>query len=97
MTAEAVRAMVESLSDGPAVLARADPTLKREVYADLGLRMIYQPAEELVRVSASPCGPPRVSEGRVDPNVNRRSYGRNRCGRNEASRLLRAIDRTACR
>ena len=51
------------MTDIPGVLAKADPMLKAEVYADLGLRMIYQPAEELVLVSAAPCVPQRVSEG----------------------------------
>ena len=53
--------------DDPAVLATADPTLKAEVYGDLGLRMTYQPAEEVVLVSAAPCGPQRVSERGLEP------------------------------
>ena len=67
VTSDAIRAVLEQLSDIPAVLANADPTLKAEIYADLGLRMIYQPAEELVLVSASPCVPQRVSEGGLEP------------------------------
>jgi site-specific DNA recombinase len=66
-TPESIRAVLDQLSDIPTVLAHADATLKADVYADLGLRMIYQPAEELVLVSASPCVPQRVSEGGLEP------------------------------
>jgi hypothetical protein len=82
MTPADVRAVLETMTDIPGVLAEADPMLKAEVYADLGLRMIYQPAQELVLVSAAPCVPQRVSEGRVEPNVNRLSCGGHWCARN---------------
>jgi hypothetical protein len=66
------------MTDIPGVLAEADPMLKAEVYADLGLRMIYQPAQELVLVSAAPRVPQRVSEGGLEPKANGTSASRPR-------------------
>jgi hypothetical protein len=49
-----VRALLEGLGDLSAVIGAADPALKAEVYADLGLRLTYRPAEDLVAVEALP-------------------------------------------
>ena len=64
--------MIEGLGDVTSVLADADPKLKAEVYADLGIRLTYRPAEELVTVEAAPTrGQPSVSEGRSTPKAHR--------------------------
>jgi hypothetical protein len=45
------------------VIAHADPKVKAEVYADLGIRLTYRPAENLVNVEAAPCAAERVGGG----------------------------------
>jgi hypothetical protein len=54
MTPDDVRALLEGPGDLSAVIREADPVLKSEVYADLGLRMVYRPAENMVSVEALP-------------------------------------------
>jgi hypothetical protein len=54
LTADDVRELVASVGDISAVLAAADPKLKAELYGDLGLRLTYRPADQLVRVEALP-------------------------------------------
>jgi site-specific DNA recombinase len=61
--ADDVRTLIESVGDVTEVLADADPKLKAEVYADLGLRLTYRPAENLVSVEAAPCAAGRVGGG----------------------------------
>ncbi|MDQ6853075.1 MAG: hypothetical protein M3046_05180 [Actinomycetota bacterium] len=63
MGADDVRTLIESVGDVTEVLADADPKLKAEVYADLGIRLTYRPAENLVSVEAAPCAAGRVGGG----------------------------------
>jgi site-specific DNA recombinase len=49
-----LRRMINDLGDLRPVLARADPMLKAEVYADLGVTLTYRPANETVAVTALP-------------------------------------------
>ncbi|HEY6318859.1 MAG TPA: hypothetical protein VI462_13365 [Acidimicrobiia bacterium] len=50
-----LRSLVEGLADIPAVLADAEPSLRAQVYADLGITMTYRPGDDLVEVVATPC------------------------------------------
>jgi hypothetical protein len=65
MTKAQIRALVLGLRDITAVLADADPKLKAEVYAELGVNTTYDPERRLVSVTAgpSPCTTERVGEG----------------------------------
>ncbi len=77
MGAEDVRALIESVGDLAKMIADADPKLKAEVYADLGIRLTYRAAENLVSVEAAPCATERVGGGtcqlaRRDPLDSRR-------------------------
>jgi len=54
-----VRALVLSLRDITAVLKDADPKLKAEVYAELGVEVTYNPERRMVLVNA---GPTRVQQ-----------------------------------
>jgi site-specific DNA recombinase len=63
MGAEDVRDLIESVGDVTKVLSAADPNLKAEVYSDLGLRLTYRPAENLVSVEAAPGAAGRVGGG----------------------------------
>jgi site-specific DNA recombinase len=64
LRSEEVRAVLSELPDVREVLASADPALKGEVYADLGIRLTYKPAERIVAVEATPTRVPQcVSEG----------------------------------
>lgn len=58
-----MRALIKGLDDVGAVIANAEPKLKAEVYADLGLRLTYRPAESIVSVEAAPCAAGRVGGG----------------------------------
>jgi hypothetical protein len=53
------------------VLAKADPLLKREVYSDLGIRMRYRPADEVLEVSADPVGLSACRRGDLNSGVGR--------------------------
>ncbi len=59
LTKSQVRALVLSLRDIAAVLKTADPKLKAEVYAELGVEVEYDPEQRMVLVSA---GPTRVQQ-----------------------------------
>jgi len=59
LSKEQIRALVLSLRDITAVLRDADPTLKAEVYAELGVDVEYDPMRRTVLVSA---GPTRVQQ-----------------------------------
>lgn len=66
LTKDQIRALVLSLKDIVAVLATADPKLKAEVYAELGVSVTYDHERRLVSVAAgppSPCTTERVGEG----------------------------------
>jgi site-specific DNA recombinase len=52
MTREEIASVVAALSDLLTVLRRADPADKAEIYAHLGLRLVYQPGDRLVRAEA---------------------------------------------
>lgn len=65
MTKEEVRTMVLALHDIASVLATADPKLKAEVYAELGVSVAYDHERRLVTVKARPesaCAKRRVGE-----------------------------------
>jgi hypothetical protein len=64
LTVAQIRALISDLGDISAKLAEARPTLKVELYAELGLRLTYQPNERRVLVEASPpCAQSRVGGG----------------------------------
>ena len=65
LTKDDIRALVLSLKDIVATLRDADPALKAEVYAELGVDVSYDPARRMVLVSAgaAPCTTERVGEG----------------------------------
>ncbi len=68
MTAEEVRQLLEGLKDIPQVLADADPAMKAKVYAQLGVRITYEPGDRLVVAEARlACTTPGVSEGGLEP------------------------------
>jgi len=52
LTKSQIRALVKSLRDIAAVLKTADPKLKAEVYAELGVEVTYDPEHRRVVVSA---------------------------------------------
>jgi len=54
LTAEDVREVIDGLGDFVTVLAKAKPTEKAKVYADLGITLTYRPAEQIVSVEAAP-------------------------------------------
>ena len=49
MSRDEIASVVNALSDALVVLRSADPADKAQIYAGLGLRLIYQPGERLVR------------------------------------------------
>ena len=49
-----IAAIVAALSDPPQVLRDADPADKADIYAQLGLTLIYQPEERLVQATIKP-------------------------------------------
>ena len=52
MTAEEVRQLLEGLKDIPQVLADTDPATEAKVYAQLGVRITYEPGDRLVVAEA---------------------------------------------
>ena len=54
LTPADVRELIEGLGDMADVFADADPGLKAQVYADLGIRMVYRPKERVLAVEAAP-------------------------------------------
>ena len=64
LTEEQVRALVLSLRDNVGALRDADPRLNAEVYAELGVDVLYDSERRLVQVSANPARvQQRVGEG----------------------------------
>ena len=53
-SADEVRQMIDELGDLTAALAQADPGSKAQVYADLGVRMVFSPERKRVAVEATP-------------------------------------------
>ena len=54
LTTEEIRTLVQSLHNVASVLATADPKLKAEVYAELGVSIRYEPERRLVIAEARP-------------------------------------------
>ena len=52
LTLDQVRAMVRGVQDAVAMLRTADPRLKAQVYAELGIEVTYHPGEARAMVSA---------------------------------------------
>lgn len=74
LTKEQIRRLVLELRDIASVLATADPNLKVEVYAELGVRVTYDHHRRVIGVTAGPCTTERVggpsganSEWRIQP------------------------------
>ncbi|GAA2110579.1 hypothetical protein GCM10009802_07840 [Streptomyces synnematoformans] len=71
MAKEEIRAMIKPLGSIRRVLATAEPDAKAEVYQNLGLKLIYQPKRQLVRVEAKldphQLGIRFVSRGGLEP------------------------------
>ncbi len=65
LTKAQIRKLVLALKDITAALANADPKLKAELYAELGVRVPYDAERRLVSVAAGPnaCTTARVGEG----------------------------------
>ena len=55
LTANEVRALIGGIQDAVALLGQADPNLKADMYAELGVELTYQPDQNLVKVRAQPC------------------------------------------
>jgi hypothetical protein len=68
LTKDEIRKLVLGLHDIASVLADADPKLKAEVYAELGVAVTYDHKRRLVSVTAGPkpCTTERVGEA-YDP------------------------------
>jgi site-specific DNA recombinase len=65
LTKSQIRALVMGLRDIAAVLGTADPKLKAEVYAELGVEVKYDLERRMVLASAGPArGQQSVSENR---------------------------------
>jgi site-specific DNA recombinase len=69
LEADELRSAIAELGDLRPVLAKADPLLKREVYADLGIRMTYRPADNVVEVTADPVGLSACRRGDLNPHA----------------------------
>jgi hypothetical protein len=55
MTKDEVRALVGDVKRALRKLAKADPELRAEVYAEMGIELTYQPDKGTLLVEASPC------------------------------------------
>ena len=56
MTPDEINTVVEALAGIAAILRRAEPADKAEVYRQLGLRLTYEPGPRIVRAEASASG-----------------------------------------
>ena len=54
VTKEQVRALVENLQDVTAAPADADPTLKAQLYEELGITVTYDPDRRVIRLQSRP-------------------------------------------
>ena len=64
MTAADVRHLIDGLGDRVAVLDEAEPSVKAEVYAALGVQLVLDPERKRVAVTAThPCSTERVGGG----------------------------------
>jgi len=68
LTKEQIPKLVLGVKEIAAQLLDADPRLKAEVYADLGVRCTYDPHRRVISVSAGPCTrqQPLLHPGRGD-------------------------------
>jgi site-specific DNA recombinase len=69
LSVDELRQIIAELGDMRPVLAEADPLLKREVYADLGIRMTYRPSDDVVEVSADPVALSACRRGDLNPHA----------------------------
>ena len=56
MTADEINTLVEAMAGIAAILRRADPSDKAEVYRQLGIKLTYKPGLRLIQAEASPNG-----------------------------------------
>ena len=56
LTRDQVRALVSSLKDIASVLATADPKLKAEAYAELGISVTFDPVTKMISAESRPAG-----------------------------------------
>jgi site-specific DNA recombinase len=56
LTRDQVRALVSSLKDIASVLATADPKLKAEAYAELGISVTFDPTTRMISAESRPAG-----------------------------------------
>ena len=69
LSATALRSIIEELGDMVQVLAEADPKDKADVYAGLGIEILYRPDQGLVSAAVRPLAGVQqsVSEGGLEP------------------------------
>jgi hypothetical protein len=76
MTREQISSLVAALGDLAEVIAQGDPADKAEIYQQLGLHLVYEPAERKVQTERSlglhSLGVSSVSVGGLEPP---RPYG----------------------
>lgn len=72
LTRTQVRTLVEGLKDVLSALADADPTLKAEAYAELGIRIEYDPHNNRATVVAQPSSCTQVRVGGASAPMNTR-------------------------
>jgi site-specific DNA recombinase len=64
LTVDQVRVLVGGIRDAVALLGRADPKIKAQVYAELGIAVTYDPHRKVAKVRARPaCSTERVGGG----------------------------------
>ncbi len=63
LTVAQVRALLAGIQDAVALLGRADPKIKAQVYAELGVSLTFDPHRKVVKVKARPCSTERVGGG----------------------------------
>jgi len=52
--ADQIRALVLSIGSVAAQLAKAPPELKKRLYEELGVAVVYEPGSDVVRITAEP-------------------------------------------
>jgi site-specific DNA recombinase len=63
LTGDQVRKLVLQARDIASVLTDADPDLKADLYAELGVQVRYDPFEQVITATAGPCTKVRVGGG----------------------------------
>jgi hypothetical protein len=88
LTKSQVRALVSSLKDIVSVLADADPKLKAEAYAELGISVTFDPVTRMISAESRPAGACRTERvgggtptrfGGLQPSPLDRVQGRTSC------------------